>query len=655
MRFAARASWSVLSLGRTLYDYRHSTGDGRGNAIVMACILWMCRTLPESPLRAQLRKNEGWEYADEQEIEALVQRPNPFYSGELLWWGTLGDWMATGNAYWRKVMSAAGRVVELWWIPSTMLEPRWPESGEVFISHYDYTVDGRIERIEPADIVHFRYGLDPANVRKGLSPLGSLLREVFTDDEAANFSASLLRNLGVPGVIIAPAEDMKLSPEEGEQVKGQFETRFGGDNRGRALVMSKRVTTTVLSFSPQQMDLKVLRRLPEERVSAIFGTPAVVVGLGAGLDRSTFANFAEAREAAYESNILPSQRLLSADLNVQLVPDFGDPTKLRLAFDNSGVRVLQEDEDKKHARAREDLKAGLITRAQALSMVGMDADKDADVLYVPISVTPTAPADLLSAEPVSSGAPPANPAAGNAGKGRRSRKDAESLAGAIERLRRRLQPGLERELGRFLGTQAQRVVSRLEATRKAVETLPDPEELLPDDERRLLRDLLEPWYRRTLIALHELTQDALGVSFELDDPLTRQYLGEAGTNIVAISDTTLQAVRDALAEGQAAGEGLSELAKRLRELPQFGKARARVVARTELAQASNLAALTSYTASGVVVGVQVFDGDFDEVCAALNGQLLSLADARNLPPLAHPNCLRALGPVTDAAMLENAA
>ena len=51
--------------------------------------------------------------------------------------------------------------------------------------------------------MHFRFGLDPENDRKGRSPLAGVLREVFTDDEAANYTASLLRNMGVPGIIVS--------------------------------------------------------------------------------------------------------------------------------------------------------------------------------------------------------------------------------------------------------------------------------------------------------------------------------------------------------------------------------------------------------------------------------------------------------------------
>ena len=108
------------------------------------------------------------------------------------------------------------------------------------------------------------------------------------------------------------------------------------------------------------MDLKALRRIPEERVTAVFGLPAIVAGLGAGLDRSTFANFKEAREAAYESNIIPTQRLLGAELKTQLLADFvGETDTWDLEFDLARVRVLQEDEDAKHTRARGDFAAGV--------------------------------------------------------------------------------------------------------------------------------------------------------------------------------------------------------------------------------------------------------------------------------------------------------
>jgi HK97 family phage portal protein len=656
---AAGARWYWSTLGRTRFDYAREVGSGRGNAAVMACVLWFCRAFPEAPLRTKVPKKDGWEFDDEQPFKKLIDNPNPFYSGELLWWATTADWMF-GNAYWLKVRSGSGRPVELWWCPSTLIEPKWPLDGSVFISHYEYSPNGRPERVEVEDVVHFRYGLDPLNPRKGLSPLGALLREVFTDDEAASYTATMLRNVGVPPVVIAPKVDKdgnapKVDQAEADSIKTRFQEIATGDERGKAIVMRGATDITTLGFNPQQMDVKALRRIPEERISAIFGTPAVVVGLGAGLDRSTFANFAEAREAAYESNVIPSQRLLAAELRTQLLPDFATPGRLQIVFDLAQVRVLQTDQNELHTRAREDLKAGMITRNRALAMIGEDQDLDGDVLYIPIGITPTDPADLLAETPMP--AVPALPAStGQPAKVLRlprGRKDTGAVGAAMQRLRARLQPKADRAMQRFLSAQLERAVGRLAGAGKAAGDAPNPEDVLPPDEEQRLRRVLRDLHQRALQGVHALAEDALGVSFDLDDPTTRAYLADAGVNIKDIHQTTLDALRAALQTGQAEGEGISELAARLRDLPAFNQARATLVARTELGHASNLAAVHSYRASGVVVGVQVLDGDFDSACAAMNGRTFTLDQVP--ATLQHPNCTRAFLPLTDASQLEVAA
>lgn len=402
MRFGRGGTRWSAGIGSTEYDYRSSVGDSRGNAIVMACVRWASRTFPEAPTIVETRAPKGWTPSDDHPLLSLLARPNPYYSGLHLWSATLADWMLTGNAYWVKRRTGVGRPVELWWVPSSMLEPGWPDDGLTFIGWYEYKVEGQAYRIEPADVVHFRDGFDPANIRKGLSPLAALLREVATDNEAANWTASMLRNVGVPSVVLSPEGDYDVDQDTAEEARDRWVAKTVGDRRGGPIFMSGRTKVSVLSFSPQQMEMKEQRRIPEERVSAIFGTPAVVVGLGAGLDRATYANFAEAREAAYESFLIPAQRLMAAELNGQLVPDFGDVNRLRVGFDLSKVRVLQDDQNALHERARNDLGAGLIKLNEAREMVGQDPlpGKDGDIFYVPGTVTPTEATDLIPPEPV---------------------------------------------------------------------------------------------------------------------------------------------------------------------------------------------------------------------------------------------------------------
>lgn len=399
LRFVGRGqSWVRSSLGRTRYNYATYVGDGRGNAVVMAVLLWFIRAFPEAPIRVQARRGTELSPLPDHPLTELLAMPNPAYPGELLWWGMLADWWLSGNGYWLKVRSAAGRVVQLWWAPASLMKPVRPDDGRTFLSHYEYSPNGEPIRVEPDDVVHFRYGLNPADQGlTGLSPLAALLREVFTDDEAANFTASILRNMGVPGVIISPEEEVSADVES---VKNQFRQTFGNDNAGDVMVMTGPTKVQVLSFNPQQMELTSLRRIPEERVAAVFGVPAVVVGLGAGLDRSTYANYATAREAAYEQNIIPSQRLLAAQLRTQLLPDFGDPARLIVDFDLSNVRVLQEDQNALATRTTALLNGGQITLDEARAMIGKEPlpNKLGEVYYVPAGITVT-PAAELGKEP----------------------------------------------------------------------------------------------------------------------------------------------------------------------------------------------------------------------------------------------------------------
>ncbi len=397
-----------IPLPRARHGYeRHA--NALHNSAVIACVNWLARTFPEAPLVITRSDEHGRRNIEpDHEAASLLRHPNDFYSGPVMLMALIVDYVTAGNAYWLKIRSRTGRVVQLWWTPQSLVEPRWPADGSRFISHYDYHAGAAPARIEPRDIVHFRFGLDPANPRKGLSPLASVLREIFTDDEAASFSASLLKNLGVPGVILNPKQAFGGSDEELDLIKQKFRETFGGDNRGDVMLMRGPTDVHVLSFSPDQMNLRDLRRIPEERVSAVLGVPAIVAGLGAGLDRSTFANMAEAREMAYESGVIPLQRLIAAELTAQPLPDFDRSTvavpsreplerskgQARVEFDLRDVRVLQEDRLALAERLGVLVRRGVMKRSEARAELGLPVTRGDDVYLISGNLAEAGPTSL---------------------------------------------------------------------------------------------------------------------------------------------------------------------------------------------------------------------------------------------------------------------
>ncbi len=394
MRFMGSATYSVgVLLGRTSINYMSEIGDPTKNPIVVAVVGWIARNFPEAPVRIRrLRSDGGAEVivpggSGPGAMLRLLERPNPYFSGVLQWIATIVDLFTSGDAYWLKLRSGPAvtdRVVELWWVPKQMLRPYWEQGSGRFIDYYIYTVDGVEYRVRPRDVVHFRDGIDPLNPRCGLSKLASLFREIFTDDEAANFTAVLLKNFAVPGVILAPSNTGgALGRVDPEGVKKKYLETFGGDERGTVMALSAPTDVKVLSWSPEQMNLRELRRIPEERITAVLGVSAIVAGLGAGLDRSTFTNFGEARRAAYQESIIPLQRLISADLEVQLLTDFADldADPLDIDFDTSKASALQDALDAVWKRAQDAAGRGLITRAAFKQQTGQPVTP-ADEVYV---------------------------------------------------------------------------------------------------------------------------------------------------------------------------------------------------------------------------------------------------------------------------------
>jgi HK97 family phage portal protein len=401
MRWGSRQGAPYI-LGGTRLDYASMVGDPSRNSIVVAVVGWIARNFPEAPVRvARVLPDGGREYIPRGmtgpgAMLRLLERPNLYMSGVLMWKAVITDLYCTGNAYIVKVRNASGRVVELWWVPKALMRPGWPADGSVFIGWYEYRPgDGLVYALREQDVIHLRDGIDPSNTRLGLSQLASLMREIYTDDEAANFSASLVRNMGVPGVVISPSNTVAFSDIDPEATKRAFMSKFGGDSKGEPLVLTEPTDVKVLSFNPQQMDLKALRRVPEERISGVLGIAASVAGLGAGLEHNTFTNYGEARKAAYEESVIPEQRLVSGEICVQLLPDFADTeaNEYEVDFDLRNVRALQENVDAVWSRSRSAASAGLITRASFKRFVGepVAADGSDDVYVFPSNYTVSAP------------------------------------------------------------------------------------------------------------------------------------------------------------------------------------------------------------------------------------------------------------------------
>jgi HK97 family phage portal protein len=650
--YGAALTVGTLVSGPGASDIGAGWRGNTNNSAVFACLQAIGTAIAEPEL--QLYRVQAGEKVevDDSPFADLMRRPNPHMSLDTLLWYLASCLKVDGNGYWHKLRAGdplTGNVVEVWPISPTRIVPVTAKGSPNFIDVYRYHLAPGVDVDLPIEnVVHFRTGLDDADHRLGAAPLKRLVREVSSDEAATKYADRLLMNFAAPGLSVEwPDTAAPISQELAEEIKHRIQSAYAGDNVGAVSVMSPGAKLSSHGFSPEQMDLKALHRVPEERISAVLGVPAIVAGLGAGLDHATYSNVAQAREAFTEMCLIPLWRAIAATITLQLLPDFTSEKNAVVDFDISEVRALADDENAKAVRLDILVRSAQLTLNEARAQQGLDPLEGADVLLVPGAWAPTMPSELGA---VATPAPlplPARVPPAAASWRLRSVKAIDDLPREYDDLKAEVGPEWEAELAAFLVSQGRRVNRRLAAGADMAE------DLVPDAEAVLLRETLTPLQRALLGQVERLVVAELGIDFQVDDPATRVYLASAGQNIVGITQTTRSAVQAALIEGQHAGEGIEQLARRLRGLPSFDAARGRVCARTELGTSQNLAAISSYRASGVVVGVRVLDGDSDAACAAMNGRTFALG--QEPAALQHPNCVRAFAPVLDAEELTRSA
>ena len=364
-------------------------GDGSANSAVIACLNVLSTAFSEPMLQIVKMDEVGNRDVDfKHPLFDLWRRPNPYMSSGLISHYIVLALNTVGDAFLYKNRNSKGEVVQLVPLMPSLVQVRG--NDKELITHYEYFVHGSGNALDLPydDVVHIRQGIDPNDHRRGHAPLKGVLREILGDEAAGQWSAALLHNMAVPGVVLSPRNDAMGGPtrEEAEAISESYKQKFGGANRGQPMVLSGSMNVDVVSFSPDQMKLQELRRLPEERISAVLGVPAILAGLGAGLDSATYNNTSELREFFTEQKLIPLWKTVANELTHQLLlPDFGESEYI-CEYDVTQVRALQEDMDELYKRVNTGVQGGWITIGEARRVVGLETDDRHDIYLRPLNM-----------------------------------------------------------------------------------------------------------------------------------------------------------------------------------------------------------------------------------------------------------------------------
>jgi HK97 family phage portal protein len=408
-------SWG-WNKGYPAQDFNAEVGPLDKSSLVMAVVNDTGTALAEAMPSVRFRNNKNkWEPVPDHDCALLVQRPNPFnvwadYCGAL----SLSWWIDGNDYFYKSRNKLTGEIKELWYLPHYMVEERWPgdrRNPEVptsgpnkaendYLSHYQYSIPGREPVLIPQkDVLHIKRFVNPSNPRTGIGAFDSVITDIYGDGAAARFSATILKNMGITVPLFMPKDD-SYSPTETEAraFKAKWKQETTGANAGNAMVMTVPLKPEKYTFTPQEMDLASLRRIPESRIAAVTRYPAAYLQFLVGLENGTsYASYEQAREQAYEQVIMPIQHVIATNFTWQLLNEFDGAKGAQFYFDVSEVRVLQEDRNELFKREVAALSAGGQTVNQFLAALGRDTIPNGDIFLIPSMSTPMTPERLRAA------------------------------------------------------------------------------------------------------------------------------------------------------------------------------------------------------------------------------------------------------------------
>lgn len=392
-------------------DYKREVGNLDGHSLVACVFNYTGTRLPEAkPVIKRTNKDGDTQIDPNHPLAQLIRRPNKHHIWANYSQAASIDWWIDGGVRFKKVRDVGGQLIELWHIPHYLIRSRWPGDGgtpevpretslDPFLSHYQFDVPGKAPVLWPAaDVLHLKRG-PLGEDRRTRQPFAPLVKELYGDDKMAQFTAAIMRNMGIQVPVISPKDkEVRVDATKAAAMKEGWMRKTTGDRAGEPIVLSEPIDFEKVGFSPQELDLSALRLIPESRVAAVTGIPAATLQLMVGLQNGTsYASSEQARQQGYEEVVIPIQQVWAEEINWQLKPEFNDTDDAEFWFDTSNVRVLEEDKDALVKRESEVFRSGASTIDQFYTAIGKKplGPPLGDIRMVPGIASPMSPERLI--------------------------------------------------------------------------------------------------------------------------------------------------------------------------------------------------------------------------------------------------------------------
>jgi HK97 family phage portal protein len=569
-----------------------------------------------------VKKNgaKGWVIDEGNPWEKLLRRPNKFMS-----WYDFKKYHflaleMTGKSFWLIEKNSLGEPTELNLLPPHLTKP--VPGKEELIAGFEYEpTPGRKISYKYEDVLYFRSINSLDSLIDGLPGITAAKDSIMTDLFATAWNKVFFKNASkIDGILFV---DGPLNDDQRKRNLEAWDTLYKGMDKAHKIALIGGGTGGKSRFQDfsrnlKDMDFIQLSKMKREEVLGVLGVPAFVVGIR---EDANYANADAQMRVFWELGLSAKVKEFESTMTMR-VGDLMKKQDVVFQADLSTVKALQENELQ---RAQ---------TAQAYRFIGIPLNDIINKMDLPFDPVEDKPEPEPEEPPAGTDQPEDEPKddqeetpAGEdetpkAGRVRIS-KQAEELAETVKRMRwnafdrnlRMHEPKFEAAMKTFFKSQRARVLARLkkvdllkggrlgdrkdlqeDAVSIIIQTIWNDDSEMAAMQRaagKLIRGVYADF------ALQAIKDNELDLNFSLKDPELVRFVESkvlklareaSATTKESLSDSVVEAVRDAIAEGLENSETMRSIADRIDDVYDFAQAhRSTVIARTEVIGAANTA------------------------------------------------------------------
>jgi HK97 family phage portal protein len=277
-----------------------TTATVSANWAVFSCVTLIAGDIAKMPARV-MQYNKALRVWEQTERRKVLKKPNRYQTRIEFMQNWVQSMLLFGNAYVMKQRDDQGRIVALYVLDPSRVQPLVSSDGGVYYELQDDNLAQLVERVvvPSSEMIHDRINT-LWHPLIGVSPIyasgNAALQGLYIQENSSNF----FKNRSTPGgMLTAPGA---IPKETAERIRTQWQENYSGANAGKVAVLSDGLEYKSIGVTASDAQLLEQLRFTGEMVCATFHVPPYKLGLGA---MPTVNNVAALNQQYYDQALQP--------------------------------------------------------------------------------------------------------------------------------------------------------------------------------------------------------------------------------------------------------------------------------------------------------------------------------------------------------------